>query len=68
MTKRPTSVVMVGREKGAKGKGRKVVVVGEGEGKKEGGAGAEAEEEEDWDEVYRELVRAVVKAGRAVKV
>ncbi|KAL8860303.1 MAG: hypothetical protein Q9178_003274 [Gyalolechia marmorata] len=51
-TKRPTSVVMIGKEKGRKKEGE--------EGKKE--------DEEDWGEVYAELVKVVQKAGRNVRV
>lgn len=53
LTKRPTSVVMVDREKGKK-KGKE-----EKEGEEEG---------EDWSESYADLVKAVVKAGRAVRI
>ncbi|KAI4235879.1 MAG: hypothetical protein L6R40_006343 [Gallowayella cf. fulva] len=54
-TKRPTSVVMIGREVGKK--------------KKEGEGGGEGKgEEEDWGEVYAELVKVVQKAGRGVRV
>ncbi|KAL8844985.1 MAG: hypothetical protein Q9176_000657 [Flavoplaca citrina] len=49
-TKRPTSVVMIGKEKGRK-KGE------EGKG-----------EEDDWEEVYADLVKVVLKAGRGVRV
>ena len=64
-TKRPTSVVMVGREVGRKKK--------EGEVKKEGkeGKGGTIEEEgegESWDELYADLVKVVVKAGRGVRI
>ncbi|MCJ1290243.1 snoRNA-binding protein [Xylographa carneopallida] len=52
-TKRPTSVVMVGPEKG---------------GKKGAGEKAEGEAEEDFAEVYAELVRVVGKAARDVRV
>ena len=52
-TKRPTSVVMVGRERGGKKRdGGKEEEVGEGE----------------WGEVFEELVKVVVKAGRGVRV
>lgn len=62
-TKRPTSVVMVAREK--KGKGGK----GEGgEKEKEKEGEGEGEGKEDWGEVYAELVKVVVKAGRGVRV
>ena len=47
LTKRPTSVVMVGKEKG--------------KGKEEDGG-------EEWGEVYAELVKVVVKAGRSVRI
>ncbi|KAI4210668.1 MAG: hypothetical protein L6R36_009517 [Xanthoria steineri] len=57
-TKRPTSVVMVAREK--KGRGGK-----EGEGKEKE---KEGEGKEDWGEVYAELVKVVVKAGKGVRV
>ena len=50
-TKRPTSVVMVGREPGGK---KKDVEKEEGE--------------ENWGEVYRDLVKAVSKASRDVKI
>lgn len=53
-TKRPTSVVMIGKEKGKGGK------------KKEGEEGKG--EEEDWGEVYADLVKVVQKAGRGVRV
>lgn len=49
-TKRPTSVVMIGKEKGRK-KGE------EGKG-----------EEDDWEEVYADLVKVVLKAGKGVRV
>lgn len=58
-TKRPTSVVMIGKEKGKGGKKKE----GE-EGKGEEGKG----EEEDWGEVYADLVKVVQKAGRGVRV
>jgi len=61
LTKRPTSVVMVGRERGkAGGKGGEK---GKEEGGKEGGG-----EEEEWAETYAELVKVVVKAGRSVRI
>lgn len=63
-TKRPTSVVMIARERGPPGKAKVSKdkdedgeVDGEGEGGKE-----------DWGEVYADLVKVVVKAGRGVKV
>ncbi|KAI4123083.1 MAG: hypothetical protein LQ338_005454 [Usnochroma carphineum] len=69
-TKRPTSVVMVGRdvprgkekrgEKGKDGKGE------EEDGEKE--KGKEGKQEEGWEEGYRELVKVVVKAGKGVRV
>ena len=52
-TKRPTSVVMIGKEKGRKKKEEE-----------EGGKG----EEDDWEEVYADLVKVVLKAGRGVRV
>ena len=55
-TKRPTSVVMVSKEKG---KGRKGKEKKDGE---EGGA------KEDWGEVYAELLKVVRKAGRDVRI
>ncbi|MCJ1329196.1 snoRNA-binding protein [Thelotrema lepadinum] len=60
-TKRPTSVVMVGREKG-KGKvgGKKI--------KEEGEGGGEEKKEEDWGEVYADLVKVVRRAGRDVRI
>ncbi|KAL8725142.1 MAG: hypothetical protein Q9166_007546 [cf. Caloplaca sp. 2 TL-2023] len=54
-TKRPTSVVMIGKEKG------------KGVRKKEGEEGKEGEVE-DWGEVYADLVKVVQKAGRNVRV
>lgn len=69
-TKRPTSVVMVAREKKGKG-GKGEVGEGEGKEKEKGGEGKEGEEgegKEDWGEVYAELVKVVVKAGRGVRV
>jgi H/ACA ribonucleoprotein complex subunit 2 len=50
-TKRPTSVVMVGREGG---KGKKVEEQGEGDG-------------EDWAETYRSLVKVVLREMPLVK-
>lgn len=59
-TKRPTSVVMVAREKG------KAKVVKD---KEADGEGKEVEgEKEEWGEVYADLVKVVMKAGRNVKV
>ena len=50
-TKRPTSVVMIGRDKGSKKKD------------------AEKEEgEEDWSDVYKDLIKVVMKASRAVRI
>lgn len=71
-TKRPTSVVLVGRESGGKKKKRKGV---KGE-KGENGEGKEDDEEEeaevgkeeDFEEVYRELVKVVLKASRDVRI
>lgn len=68
LTKRPTSVVMVGRERG---KGRRKAEEeekeegknGEGRGKKE-----EEEEKKEWTETYADLVKVVVKAGRSVRI
>ena len=57
-TKRPTSVVMILREKG-KIKERK---------KKEGEEVKEKEKEEEWEDVYKELVKVVRKAGRDVRI
>ena len=64
-TKRPTSVVLVGKERGrdrrqekakeAKEKGDKIVEKAE-------------EEEDDWEEIYGELVKVVRKAGRHVRI
>ncbi|KAL8631089.1 hypothetical protein Q9189_003200 [Teloschistes chrysophthalmus] len=64
-TKRPTSVVMVAREKGA----RKAVKDKNGGVNGDGvdGQGKKGEEE-DWGEVYAELMKVVVKAGRSVRV
>ena len=56
-TKRPTSVVMVSPEKG----GKKVKKEGE-EGKEE------KEDEEGFAEVYADLVKVVLKAGRDVRI
>ena len=50
-TKRPTSVVMIGQEKG------KVV---KKEGDKEG-------EGDDWEEVYKDLVKIVMRASKDVR-
>ena len=52
-TKRPTSVVMVSREAGGKKKAK--------EEEKEEGA-------DDFGEVYDELVKIVLKAGRNVRI
>ncbi|KAL9604050.1 MAG: hypothetical protein Q9219_000812 [cf. Caloplaca sp. 3 TL-2023] len=66
-TKRPTSVVMIARDKG-KGGG------GGGGGKEKGGKDEEKEKgegeakEEGWEEVYKDLVKVVVKAGRGVRI
>ena len=50
-TKRPTSVVMIGRDKGSKKKD------------------AEKEEsEEDWSDIYKDLIRVVMKASKAVRI
>ena len=63
-TKRPTSVVLVQKEKMAKKRKGKADGDGEGEGKAE-----EADEEGgDWEEVFGELVKVVKKAGRDVRV
>lgn len=51
-TKRPTSVVLVSKE----------------EAKKKLKDGESGKDEDDWGEVYADLVKAVVKAGRAVKI
>lgn len=59
LTKRPTSVVMVGKERG-KGGGKK-----EGSAEKEKG---EEEEGEEWVESYKDLVKVVVKAGKGVRI
>lgn len=58
-TKRPTSVVLVGREAG--GKKKKKTEKGDEEG-------GEKREEKDFEEVYRELVKVVVKASRDVRI
>ena len=52
-TKRPTSVVLISRDRGAKAKEK---------------AEADGEGEADWGEVYGDLVKAVVKAGRNVRI
>lgn len=62
-TKRPTSVVLVGKERG----GKKKKTGGE-EGRMEGIVEGAAGEVGEFEEVYRELVRVVMKAGRGVKV
>ena len=56
-TKRPTSVVMVSPEKG----GKRVRKEGE-EGKEE------KEDDEGFAEVYADLVKVVLKAGRDVRI
>ncbi|KAL8942910.1 MAG: hypothetical protein Q9216_001385 [Gyalolechia sp. 2 TL-2023] len=61
-TKRPTSVVMVARDKGGKGAKEK-----EKEKEKEGKE-KEGDEGEAWEEVYADLVKVVVKAGKGVRV
>lgn len=53
-TNRPTSVVMITPEAGKK--------------KKLKGDGEKGDEEEDFKEVYRELVKIVVKASRDVRI
>ena len=53
-TKRPTSVVMVSLEQGGK--------------KKSGGERKEEEGEDDFADVYRDLVKVVVKVSRDVKI
>lgn len=58
-TKRPTSVVLISRE-GAK---KKIEKDGE-----EGKDGKDGKDEDDWGEIYADLVKAVVKAGRAVTI
>ncbi|KAL9108493.1 MAG: hypothetical protein Q9227_006708 [Pyrenula ochraceoflavens] len=58
-TKRPTSVVMVVREKGKKR---------EKEREKEEGEENEEGEKEDWDEVYKGLVKVVEKEGGKVRI
>lgn len=60
-TKRPTSVVLVGRE--AVGKKKKKT-----EKEKNVGENVEGGEEKDFEEVYRELVKVVVKASRDVRI
>ena len=56
-TKRPTSVVLVGREAGKhKRKG------------KDGEQGGKEDKEEDWSEVFAELCKLVEKASRGVRV
>lgn len=57
-TKRPTSVVMISRDKGGKDRGKG----------KEGKEGEEMDEGEGWDEVYADLVKVVVKAAKGVRV
>lgn len=54
-TKRPTSVVLVGREAGGKKKKKEKEKSGDGE-------------EKDFEEVYRELVKVVMKASRDVRI
>lgn len=62
-TKRPTSVVLVGREAGGKKKKKtEKGLVGEN------GEDGEKAEEKDFEEVYRELVKIVVKASRDVRI
>ena len=57
-TKRPTSVVLVGREAGKKKRKEK-----------DGEEGGKAEkEEENWSEVFAEVGKVVEKAGRGVKI
>ena len=50
-TKRPTSVVMISRDKGIKKKDTE---------KEEG--------EEDWSDIYKGLVKVVMKASKAVRI
>ncbi|KAL9632293.1 MAG: hypothetical protein Q9164_005407 [Protoblastenia rupestris] len=52
-TKRPTSVVLVGKEPGKKKKGKEEAKVGE---------------EEDWGDSFGELVKVVQKAGSGVRI
>ena len=61
-TKRPTSVVLVGREKGKVKEKKK-----EGEAA-EGGEEKEEKKEEDWGDVYADLVKVVRKAARDVRI
>lgn len=55
-TKRPTSVVMVTEEEGGKKKSKEGEMEGVEEGKKE-----------EWEEVYRDLLKVVRRAGRDVR-
>ena len=66
-TKRPTSVVLVGQERG---KDRRMEKAKEEREKGEKGENGDAikEEEEDWDSVYGDLVKVVRKAGKHVKI
>ena len=63
MTKRPTSVVLVGREVGKKsGKGK------DGKDGKDGKKEDDKDGAAEWGEVYAELVKVVRKAGRGVRI
>ena len=66
-TKRPTSVVLVGKERG---KDRRAEKAKQEKGEKKDGEaeGAAKEEEIDWDAIYEELVKVVRKAGRNVRI
>lgn len=69
-TKRPTSVVLIGREVGGKKKKKveKEKNVGENGEKGEKSGEGEREGEKDFEEVYRELVKIVLKASRDVRI
>jgi H/ACA ribonucleoprotein complex subunit 2 len=64
-TKRPTSVVMVGLDRVGK---KEAIGEGGAEAEAEAKAKAKAEAEAEFREVYGELVKVVVKAGRDVRV
>ena len=64
-TKRPTSVVMVGREVGKK-REKESKTKGDGADGADGGD-AGKEDDEEWADVYKSLVKAVEKEGRNVK-
>lgn len=67
-TKRPTSVVLVGMQASG-GKKRKRKDKGGESGEKEGEEGGKQQEEEkDFGDVYKELVKVVLKASRDVRI